>query len=648
MTARLSNPDMRSRVVGLALVAVACGANRIPVAAAPHVRAPSQVHSSEPEIVAMARPVLDHAALSRASCERKSTGALPVAAARDGSSSVAIAYAGDDALAYVADADSRAIHTVTLSGKKLSRTDLDGSPRHVIVLGDGRLVATLSDAASLTVLEPASDAKEPMTVLCERALPAEPWAMAVKDESQLLVTSAFGAALSVIDLATFATRRTVALPRDPRSVLVDGTRAFVSHSVGAKLSVVDLSSNAAPTEIALGMRKRVETPDPTEKSVIRTASHGFALARVGRRLLLPITSVAPGIFDPEVTSRSYYGQLPDGVPKQAPTVMVIDSATRAPLSKDILGTTTAQYTRECLLPRAATVVSETTLFVACAGIDAVLELDAAAVDPIRAERARFKVPPDPEGLAVDARGKRLVVFSQIGATLTILPIGSNAERTTIALDYEPTPALAAIARGRQLFFRTDDSRIASDGVGCASCHIDGRDDGVTWATPIGPRQTPMLVGRVTGTAPFGWEGDRATLSDYIFHTVINLGGEGLPDGDRADLAAYLEHAAAPFRPAATPDARGAALFASSGCTNCHAGGSMDGDKHPFGVVHGDSLSDGTNTPTLRFVAGTAPYFHDGRYATIESLLADKRSHMGTSASLSDGDRRTLASYLRSL
>jgi DNA-binding beta-propeller fold protein YncE len=640
---------MRSGAAGLALVAVACGANRIPVdVARPHASAPSQIHSSVSDAVPSKRPALDHAALLRASCDRTSTSALPVAAPRDGSSSVAIAYAGDDTLAYVADADSRSIHTVALSGKELSRTELDASPRQLVLLGDGRVVATLSDAASIEVLEPSSETGRPMTVLCERALPAEPWAMATDDKS-LLVTSTFGAALSAIDLATFATRRTVALPRDPRSVIIDGSRAFVSHSVGAKVSVVDLATEAAPTEIALGMRKRVETPDPLDKTVIRTASHGFALARVGRRLLLPMTTVAQGRFDADApATRSYYGQLPDGVPKQAPTVMVIDGATRTALSKDILGTTTALYTRECLLPRAAT-VSDTTLFVACAGIDAVLELDASAVDPMRAERARFKVPSDPEGLAVDARGKRLVVFSQIGGTLTVLPIGSRAERaTTIALDYEPTPALAAIARGRKLFFRTDDDRIANDGVACASCHIDGRDDGITWTTPIGPRQTPMLVGRVVGTAPFGWEGDQATLSDYIFHTVINLGGKGLPEGDRADLAAYLEHAAAPVRPAVTPNARGAELFASTGCTTCHAGGSTDGEKHPFGTVTGDSLSDGTNTPTLRFVAGTAPYFHDGRYATIESLLADKKSHMGTSASLSDADRRTLASYLRSL
>jgi hypothetical protein len=55
-----------------------------------------------------------------------------------------------------------------------------------------------------------------------------------------------------------------------------------------------------------------------------------------------------------------------------------------------------------------------------------------------------------------------------------------------------------------------------------------------------------------------------------------------------------------------------------------------------------------DTPSLRFMGGTAPYFHDGRYRTLEELLADRESVMGHSASLPVGDRAALAAYLRSL
>ena len=52
-------------------------------------------------------------------------------------------------------------------------------------------------------------------------------------------------------------------------------------------------------------------------------------------------------------------------------------------------------------------------------------------------------------------------------------------------------------------------------------------------------------------------------------------------------------------------------------------------------------------PSLRFVGGSAPYFHDGRYATLEELLR-KNDKMGDTKSLSADDRGALEAYLRTL
>lgn len=56
----------------------------------------------------------------------------------------------------------------------------------------------------------------------------------------------------------------------------------------------------------------------------------------------------------------------------------------------------------------------------------------------------------------------------------------------------------------------------------------------------------------------------------------------------------------------------------------------------------------TNVPSLRYVAGTAPYMHDGRYATLEAVLDGTEGRMGHTSHLSREHRAALLAFLRSL
>src|SRR5262249_51246555 len=117
----------------------------------------------------------------------------------------------------------------------------------------------------------------------------------------------------------------------------------------------------------------------------------------------------------------------------------------------------------------------------------------------------------------------------------------------------------------------------------------------------GPRKTPILAGRLEGTAPYSWLGEHATLKDHIRHTIkTRLHGKGLNDRELADLELYLTHLPPPPPPAASGErlprardlfgaaageriARGRDLFGSDevGCTHCHRA-----DRHfSDGVVH---------------------------------------------------------------
>jgi DNA-binding beta-propeller fold protein YncE/mono/diheme cytochrome c family protein len=633
---------------------------------------------------------------------------------------VVLAEHRGETVAYVADEDSRALHVVSVDrGESVGKTQLSGVPAQALVLADGRVAVALRDRSSVVVLEPQDDLSVPLATLCETRVPSEAWGLAATpDDARLLVTSGWGAALSVLDGSTLDVIREVPLPREPRAVIVadDGRRAFVSHAIGSRVSVVSIDDKgAAPRALELG----VEAPlKPREGGGARTGSQGFALAkaiaadsasdkRSGERPLLDIEGRAPGrpkpsaarapkapkapapaakegapeaarpvvkdrIFVPMATvdpgnsferSSDYYGrwQRQKGPLVAEPIVGVIDASRERALTRDLLTRPNGEVQPGCVLPRAAATSARGSLFVACLGIDAVLELDARGADPMRMELRRFRVPAGPTGVALDPAERRAVVWSQWSGSLTVLDLGARTQpSTSIEVDYTPAPGLKAAREGRELFHRSADDRMSSNGMACASCHPDGRDDGITWSTSSGPRQTLMLAGRMEETAPYGWRGQQKDLPEYLSHTIARLGGYGLEPQALTALEAFVESVPPPPAPALIDErarekdeavARGRELFfdVEQGCARCHVD-AVGTDKKLHDVGSRAQADDAANfdTPTLRFIGKTAPYFHDGRYATLSELLAAPDSGMGRSAHLSAVDRAALVAFLETL
>jgi mono/diheme cytochrome c family protein len=219
-----------------------------------------------------------------------------------------------------------------------------------------------------------------------------------------------------------------------------------------------------------------------------------------------------------------------------------------------------------------------------------------------------------------------------------------------------------VAAGRRLFLTERDRRITRDGRACAGCHPEGREDGVVWKLGAGPRQTPMLVGRLN-SGPYGWRAKHDRLEDNMRETMSRLGGTGLSEQELSQLARYLrEGLSAPNTkavPGEEPDpekvrltARGKELFSSGevGCSSCHTPDKEASDRalHVVGTRSKKDADEAFRTPPLLFVGGTGPYFHDGRYPTLEALLADNYDRMGQTTQLSPEDLRALATYLRTL
>jgi YVTN family beta-propeller protein len=612
--------------------------------------------------------------------------------------SIALARVGAKRVAFIADEDAKAILTFDVDARTLlAQTPLGSSPSQVLVMADGRVFATLRDKNELVVLT-ASVAESPLAPVCGAATPSEPVGIAATpDGASVLVTSGWGQHLTAFDATTLAVKADVKLGREPRSVVVsdDGRTAFVSHAVGSVVSAVDLADAKHPVkkvstrgfdgnevrvrkitlEQLAQRRKDGAELSAAEKEQVerieqgRSSCQGFALAK---------SSAAPGrIFAPEVlVDAGDFERRPDGYgdsnqETEVPAVAVIDEAVSTTLMASVVSPRDGGWGRSdvrdalppCLLPRAAAVDPRSkSLLVTCFGIDAVVSYDATAANPLQAERRRWSVGSGPSGVAIDTDKRLGVVWAQFDRTLTTFALGNELvdDKTSPPLTQRTAmPALEKklptdYALGRILFHAAGDARVSADGRACASCHPDGRDDAITWATPEGPRRTIMLAGRVASSAPYAWNGNAKTIPEHMGNTFDRLSGKGLRSIELDALVAYVTQMptpkAAPVADAAKVE-RGRQIFASkeAACATCHSGaGFTDGMVHDVGSRNKADRAGTFNTPSLHLVGGTGPYFHDGRYADLPELLTKSDGAMGHTKHLDANDLGALEAYLRTL
>ncbi len=282
-------------------------------------------------------------------------------------------------------------------------------------------------------------------------------------------------------------------------------------------------------------------------------------------------------------------------------------------------------------------------------------------------------------------------------------------------DAAPPLERARFDLGRRLFF---DVVLSVDrSTSCASCHRPEHGFAHPERFPAGAhgrrtaRSVPALLNRGFGRAQM-WDGRFATLEEQVVEPIRNPDEMALPLDEAvarlaadASYAAAFEHAfegpvserslaaalaafvgrifsggtavdrfqAGSFG-ALTPDERGGLwIFESKGrCWRCHAGALFtDEGFHNTGVgaregepedgrfaVTGDPADRGRfKTPTLRGLAATAPYMHDGSLATLADVVAFYRDGGRPNANLdpqmeplalTDREAELLLAFLRAL
>ncbi|HJN41213.1 MAG TPA: hypothetical protein QF589_03795, partial [Anaerolineales bacterium] len=189
--------------------------------------------------------------------------------------------------------------------------------------------------------------------------------------------------------------------------------------------------------------------------------------------------------------------------------------------------------------------------------------------------------------------------------------------------------------------------------------------------PDGPRNTPSLLG-VAQTLPMHWSGDLDELQDVEI-TIRDIQiGSGLIEGEAHDtlgsahaglspeldaLAMYMAILEIPPSPyAASPEqlSRGEAVFNTLECQSCHPPPLYtDLQLHDVGTGNAakekNSHGRGTNfdTPSLRALWMTAPYFHDGSATTLPDALHTGNEH-NVAAGLSTTEIEDLTAFLLAL
>ncbi|MFO0616161.1 MAG: c-type cytochrome [Polyangiaceae bacterium] len=199
-----------------------------------------------------------------------------------------------------------------------------------------------------------------------------------------------------------------------------------------------------------------------------------------------------------------------------------------------------------------------------------------------------------------------------------------------------------------------------------------KDPRAVVAVPLGvgyPRQTPMLAGRLSADGPYGWHAESKSLSERVeagfdLHRWSGVAGDiygnyasSAPTGLSSFLRKGLVQPPVAKRPLTAEETKGKQIYdgATADCARCHGPDGEPKDRSATALTALPTMPgfEGEEDPkfkppNLQFVAGSAPYMHDGRYDSLESLIEDNHDRMGKTSHLSETERNALIAYLRTL
>jgi len=298
-----------------------------------------------------------------------------------------------------------------------------------------------------------------------------------------------------------------------------------------------------------------------------------------------------------------------------------------------------------------------------------------------------------------------VAVPDIGPLPTAVPVPPNN------LNYT-----AKVELGKQLYF---DGRLSGNGaISCAFCHnpatgfADPRQTSIGIGGAVGGRQSPTVFNTAFNHLQF-WDGRAGSLEEQaigpiqsptemgethenvvaklnkikgyrkqfraVFGADVNLQGiaDAIAAYERTVLStnsAFDKYVTGDKRALTESAIRGMAVFKGKGrCLLCHNGPNFtDNQFHNLGVPQVGPMKEDLGryyvtkrevdkgafkTPTLRSIAETAPYMHDGAFGTLEAVVdfldqgGGANSHLSPlmkKLNLTKEDKADLVEFLKAL
>ncbi|MGD2179238.1 MAG: c-type cytochrome [Anaerolineae bacterium] len=582
-------------------------------------------------------------------------GATPVSQA--GCSSSAIALSADGETLLVVNPDSNSLTLVdTATRSPVAELPVGSDPRTVAVDdGSGRAYVANRGSASVSVVDLA--ARE---VLTHVAVGPRPYGVVVSPDGGRLYVAEQGIdRLSVLDTAGLRTIATIAVPDRPSglSVTGDGT-LLVTHLLSNTITVLKAREHTVHLPIILKGGPLLDGDAVNLRTFQRSNAPTFNSTSV--RLWLDSNLVQSIALSPDGT-RAYVPHTRSNTANPSltfdttvfPLVSIIDMATQQHLRGEQFDLGTLDPPGVGLPFDAAVTPEGDELWVVNAASNDLTVVDLQTRDLA----AHIEVGDNPRGIVLSPDGgpgptQYAYVNNTLAGTVSVIDVAAYTVTDVIAVTDIPLPP--ALLNGKRLFHSSDDPRLSrAQWISCNTCHFEGEHDGRTWVFGFaGPRNTTSLLGMVE-TYPLRWSGEWDESADSEFANRKENFGSGLIEGemnctllppdcvdqppnqgrsyDLDCLAAFIDSLQAPPSPGharggrlSEAEQRGRAIFedAELGCIACHpAPLYTDQQMHDVGTATEDErIGPAYDTPTLRGLYDSAPYFHDGSAATLHDTI----------------------------